>query len=91
MIAALDKTTTQLVGPDGSVVNLPTVILSDEEARLLRTYKKFLARHGLREALYCNNCWNKSEQDLCSPAFVTNAKIGIACRCRNRYYQGQTF
>ena len=90
MSAELDKTTTQILGPDGSVASLPTVLLSDEDARLLRTYKKFLQRHGLREALYCSHCWTGEREDGCK-AFVTPNQIGIHCRCRMRFHQGQTY
>lgn len=90
MSAELDKTTTQILGPDGAVASLPTVILSEDEARLLRTYKKFLERHGLREALYCNQCWSGEREDGVK-AFVTTNQIGIHCRCRMRFFQGMTY
>lgn len=85
-----EKTTTQILAPDGSVASLPTVLLSDEDARLLRTYKKFLQKHGLREALYCNQCWSGEREDGCK-AFVTTNQVLIQCRCRMRFHQGMTF
>lgn len=90
MSAELDKSTTQILGPDGSVATVATVLLSEEEARLLRTYRKFLERHGLREALYCNHCWNGEREDGCK-AFVTTNQIGIQCRCKMRFFQGMTY
>ena len=85
-----EKTTTQILGPDGNVAVLPTVILSDEDARLLRTYKKFLERHGLRDALYCNDCWSGEREDGVK-AFVTPNQIGMHCRCKMRFFNGMTF
>ena len=85
-----EKTTTQILGPDGSVAVLPTVLLNDEDARLLRTYKQFLARHGLKEALFCQACWTGEREDGCK-AFVTTNQIMIQCRCRNRFFQGPTY
>ena len=79
-----------IVAPDGTAANYPTVILTGDEARLLRTYKKFLNQHGLKEALYCNDCWESNLQHGCK-AFVTDQQILIQCRCRVRFHQGQTF
>jgi hypothetical protein len=85
-----DTSTSFIVAPDGSVDAMPTILISDEDARLLREYKKFLQKHGLREALYCTNCWEGQKHDGCE-AYVTSSRIMIKCRCRNRYHQGQTF
>lgn len=90
MSAELDKTSTQILGPDGSVASLPTRILSDEDARILRSYKKLLQTYGLREALYCNGCWNGERHDGCK-AYVTDNQILIQCRCAVRFHQGQTY
>lgn len=90
MSAELDKTTSIILGPDGEQATLPTRILSDGEARILREYKKFLQKHGLREALYCQNCWNGEKHDGCK-AFVTDHQILIQCRCSMRFFQGSTY
>lgn len=79
-----------ILAPDGSLSEIPTVYISDEDARLLREYKKFLQKHGLREALYCNNCWGGQRHDGCE-AHVTTGAVLIKCRCRIRVHQGQTF
>lgn len=89
MSGLAEKTTTQILGPDGSVATLATKILSDEDARLLRMYKKFLQRYGLREALYCQSCWTGDRADGCR-AFVTTSQISIQCRCTHRFFQGHT-
>ena len=86
----MSDTAGTILAPDGSVAALPTQLLSDEDARLLRTYKKFLNRYGLREALYCQKCWDSSLEDGCK-AFVTTNQILIQCRCKMRFHQGQTF
>jgi hypothetical protein len=74
----------------GDSEELPNVQLSLEDARLLREYKKFLTRHGLKEALYCSNCWSGTKEDGCK-AFVRDEAIMIGCRCCVRSFQGQTF
>lgn len=83
-------TTADILGPDGELATKPTTILTQEEADILRSYKKFLAARGLREALYCNACWSGDREDGCK-AFVTDGQIAIECRCRLRFFQGQTF
>jgi len=90
MAVAQEKTTTTILAPDGSTANYPTVYLTGEEATLLRTYKKFLNRLGLKEALYCNACWEQNLQHGCE-AYVTDQQIMIKCRCKVRFFQGQTF
>ena len=82
-----DTTKSVIYGPDGSVASLPTIIITHEEAKLLREYKKFLLRHRLREALFCRDCWNSNLADGCE-AYVTTDQIMIRCRCRARFYQG---
>ena len=79
-----------LVAPDGTVLNRPTVVISPEDATLLRAYKKLLARYNLREALYCNECWSGDREDGCK-AFVQDGQIGIICRCKQRIHMGQSF
>lgn len=79
-----------IVSPDGTVANRPTILFTDEEARLLRLYRKFLDTHGLREALYCNECFNGDLSDGVQ-AFVHPHKIGIICRHMTRLHFGATY
>ena len=79
-----------ILGPTGEPAVVPTITLTQKEAELLRNYKKLLQRLRLREALYCNDCWDGSREDGCK-AFVTDAQIGIQCRCKMRFFQGSTF
>lgn len=85
-----DVTTGTLVDKDGNVLNKPTVLLSKEEAELLRQYKKFLHKRGLREALYCTTCWQGNLEDGMN-AFVTDGQILFTCRHRMLFFQGQSF
>ena len=86
-----DKTTGLILDPNtGSPVAVPTTILDADDARLLRAYKKLLLKYGLREALYCNACWNHKFSDG-TEAHVTDNEIVIRCRCSLRFYQGPTY
>lgn len=76
-----------IVTPDGSAAQLETVHLTLEEASLLRMYKKFLQRRGLKEALYCDACWQGQLHHGCE-AQVTDGQIFIKCRCTLRTYTG---
>ena len=85
----MEQTTGTILGPDGRPAATPVVILDHADARIFRAYKQVLRRLGLREALYCQTCWDQSLSDGCE-ASVTTAQIVIKCRCRLRFYQGAT-
>jgi hypothetical protein len=85
----MEYTTGTILEADGSIANCPTAVFSPREATLLRAYKKLLAKYHLREALYCNDCFEGDLSDGCR-AFVTETQIGIKCRCKMRVFQGQT-
>jgi hypothetical protein len=85
----MEQTIGTIVDPQGNVATRPTVILSPKDAQLLRDYKRFLQKYQLREALYCNACYEGTLADGCQ-AFVNNQQIGILCRCTMRVYEGQT-
>lgn len=76
-----------IVTPDGSPAQLDTIHLDQAEAMLLRQYKKFLQRRGLKEALYCDACWGNHVHNGCE-AQVTDGQIFIKCRCTLRTYTG---
>ncbi len=84
-----DSAPLQLVGPDGTLIHAQALTLTDEDARLLRTYKKFLLHYGYREALYCTRCFEGNRSDGLD-AYVTDHKILFRCRCRSLFYEGQT-
>lgn len=79
-----------IVGPNGEALSKPTHLLTSEEAALLRRYKKFLQARGLREAIFCNSCFSGNLSD--GTRFnVTDAQIQVNCRCRQLFYQGQSY
>lgn len=79
-----------ILDPSGNPVSIPTIPLDPADVRLLREYKKLLQRLGLREALYCQECWNGKREDGCE-AKVTDSLAVIKCRCTLRIYQGPTY
>jgi hypothetical protein len=85
-----NTTTGTILTPSGEIAQKPTMLLSDDDARLLREYKKFLQRHGLRETLYCNTCFEGNLNDGLR-AFVTDGQILFECRHRMLFHQGQSF
>ena len=86
-----DKTTSIVLDANGVPVTLPTVLLSSEDAALLRLYKKFLQRHGIQEANYCQTCWDRSALEDGMRVFVTDADILFECRHRRLIYKGQSY
>ena len=80
-----------ILSPDGTIAAnvLPHIELSLQDAEILRNYKAFLERHKLREALYCQRCWDGHREDGCK-AFVRADRILIECRCRTRTFMGMT-
>lgn len=83
-----EKTTGLIVGPDGTPANYPTTLLTPDQARIMREYKKkVLLPLGLKEALYCDSCWG---HDLSHglEAYVTDHQIVLRCRCQLRFYGG---
>lgn len=84
------KGTAAILDANGQPSFVPSVEISVEDVALLRAYKKFLLRQGLREALYCNACFEGQLSDGCE-AHVTDGDVLIKCRCKVRFYKGQTF
>ena len=82
--------TAVIVGPDGTPATVPSVELSADDARLLREYKKFLRRHGLREGLWCNTC-ESLQHAPGTEAHVTDTDVLIRCRHRVLWHKGQQF
>jgi hypothetical protein len=64
--------------------------MTAEQARLLRQYKKLLSDLGLKEALYCDDCFENNLAHGCE-AFVTGTQIVIRCRCKLRFFEGPTY
>lgn len=87
-----EKTTGFILDPTtGDPISVPTSILTSEQARIMREYKKkVLLPLGLKETLYCQSCW---EHNLSHglEAHVTDNNILLRCRCCMRVYQGPTY
>ena len=78
-----------IVGPNGVPVNTPPQLLTDDEARVLREYKKFLHRRGLREATFCNTCFEGNLNDGMKVR-VTDGQIVLICKHRMLFYGGSS-
>jgi hypothetical protein len=87
---ANDITVGTILDQHGAPVVLPTTILSSEEARMLRAYKKFCLTHGLKTAYFCNTCFDGNLQDGMR-AHVTDSEIQFNCRHRMLFHLGQSF
>lgn len=86
-----EKTKGFIIDPTtGASANIDTEMLTAEQARVFREYKKVLHALGLKEALYCDRCW---EHNLShgTEAHVTTDKIFIRCRCRMLIFNGPTY
>lgn len=68
----------------GGAAQLATREITAEQARIFREYKKVMQTLGLKEALYCDQCWNANLSNGCE-AFVTSDRIVIRCRCTIRH------
>jgi hypothetical protein len=84
--------TVTLYGADGAPIEaLPHEGFDTGELWLLAEYKKFLAKRGYREALYCQHCWSKDLSDGCEAHVKTSGltvEALIKCRCRVAYGKG---
>lgn len=65
-------------------------LMTDDDARLLRNYKKFLLKLHLKELLYCRKCDEHGDHPGVR-ASVTDSKIDVQCRCTTRRYRGQSY
>lgn len=86
----MEKTTGLLYGPNNEPINTPTVLLDPADARIIREYKKVLQRLGLKEALYCDECWDRNVNHGLE-AHVTSSQIVFKCRCKLRVHMGATY
>lgn len=87
-----------ILGADGRTVRTRQRIrkeLSIADAQTLRSYKRFLQRHGYKEGrLYCEHCQVDDEAptdyDGAALTGIGDEKIGIVCNCRELFYLGRT-
>lgn len=83
--------TVTLYDPNGEPAELPHEPITDDELRLLLTYKKFLQQHGYREAVYCSRCWGNNLSDGTEFRVQDHGltvEAMIRCRCRVSYGKG---
>jgi len=88
-MAEIEKTVGTILGPDGAPAIVPTLVFTADEARAFREYRKILVKYGLKEALFCNDCWEGGLSDGCQ-SYVTSGQILVKCRCKLRFHQGYT-
>ena len=69
------STDTILVPTNGS--GGTEILLSDEDAEMLRAYKVFLKSYRLREALYCDSCWDGTKEDGCKAKWISVVRYPI--------------
>lgn len=74
-------TTTGLFAPDGSLLTKPTTTLLPTEVQLLRDYRAFLTKYRLREAVFCDACFEGDLSDGTRFA-VTPTLVHVECRCK---------
>jgi len=77
----LDRSTAQIIGPDGTPTTRPVTFLSFDDATTLRAYAAWLEREQLLRDLYCASCGEPCE------AHVTAGDIGLICPCRMRLWK----
>lgn len=86
-----ENQTATILAPNGEPATLRAVQMDAEAARIMREYKKkVLLKYGLREALYCNSCFEQNRSDGCE-AHVADSGIMIRCRCSVRNFMGPTY
>lgn len=80
MAGILDTTTTALIGADGTPIEKPTILLSAEDAAILRAMQAYGEREGLQGEMVCGSCGSACE------VFV-QGDIGVFCDCRALYWK----
>jgi hypothetical protein len=82
-----------LYGADGQAVvkDLPALMLSSAEARVLRDFKKILQKYQLQHNFRCAKCGqNRNSQPGYLDWTIGADKIILMCGCRQILYLGQT-
>lgn len=69
------KSTAEILGPDGTPINKPATFLTSEEAQLLREYQAFGEREHLQGEMICGDCGTQMEVHV-------EGDIGFFCECR---------
>jgi len=80
-----------IVAPDGTPVTLPTRLLTADEAKVIRAYKKIKLKYGFREENHCNACSESRDRSDGMRGFTTDEKVLYECRCRLLYFDGASY
>lgn len=76
---------------DGGILladQVPTVNMTDDESKVLRQYRRFMIDRHVKEALYCQTCWDRNLYDGCR-ATVSDGAIDIICRHVHLRHRGR--
>lgn len=86
----IEETTGELLDASGRTTQMPTILITDAHAEIIRAFVAMLARRRLQRTLYCRVCWGgQMTLDTAILETVTDTQIGYLCRCRLRVYQGR--
>ena len=91
-----DKTTSSVTMTSGEVVTLPTIILAEADASLLRQYRDWLADRRVTRRFFCRVCTVPDHMTIGRTVpmemdtFITDAQIMFSCNHRRLFYQGLT-
>jgi hypothetical protein len=80
-----------IVGPNGELLARPTRLLTDDEARVIRAYKKIKLKYGFSEENHCHACGSSRDRSDGMRGFTTDQQIMFECRCRMLFYEGQSY
>jgi len=83
-----DRTKGLLFDEHGQPASLPTVLMSRDEAQILRQYARFLHDRRLSVSYYCRGCWNGRTTADPLMVKISPGQVVFTCRCRIRYWQG---
>lgn len=90
-LTAFDHTIGQLITA-GVPVAVQTVLLSDQDAKILRQYGRMLEDRNLEARRWCRQCWqNRLADETVIQEQMSEAQIVLACRCMIRFFQGTRY
>ena len=86
----VEKVQGTLVGVDGELLQRPTLVLSADEALLVRSYFKFmLGTLRLEPEFLCGTCFDGTRESAATYE-VDDQQIVIVCNCSLRFHKGET-
>ncbi len=93
---ASDKVAGTILGPDGAPASRPTVVLSPDEAALVRSYMWMMISAGYDPSFGCIQCLPvgprgyRIDPEVMATYLIDEAQIVITCACRQVFHQGHT-